>query len=114
MLSERIVSALSSMRLSDVVIGLESTSIYGNNLVYALREDGSLSRFQRKIHVLNPKQVKKFKEAYPDLPKNDFVDAFVIADHLRFGRIAKEVYMDDYRYQRSGRLPAADLMSFRT
>ena len=58
-----------------------------------------LSRFQRKIHVLNPKQVKKFKEAYPDLPKNDFVDAFVIADHLRFGRIAKEVYMDDYRYQ---------------
>ena len=66
MLSERIVSALSSMRLSDVVIGLEATSIYGNNLVYALREDGSLSRFQRKIHVLNP---------------------------------AKEVYMDDYRYQ---------------
>ena len=99
MLSERIVSALSSMRLSDVVIGLEATSIYGNNLVYALREDGSLSRFQRKIHVLNPKQVKKFKEAYPDLPKNDFVDAFAIADHLRFGRIAKEVYMDDYRYQ---------------
>ena len=99
MLSERIVSALSSMRLSDVVIGLEATSIYGNNLVYALREDGGLGRFQRKIHVLNPKQVKKFKEAYPDLPKNDFVDAFVIADHLRFGRIAKEVYMDDYRYQ---------------
>ena len=91
MLSERIVSALSSMRLSDVVIGLEATSIYGNNLVYALREDGSLSRFQRKIHVLNPKQVKKFKEAYPDLPKNDFVDAFVIADHLRFGRIAKDL-----------------------
>ena len=87
------------MQLSDVVIGLEATSIYGDSLVYALREDGSLGRFQRKIHVLNPKQVKKFKEAYPDLPKNDFVDAFVIADHLRFGRIAKEVYMDDYRYQ---------------
>ena len=33
------------------------------------------------------KQVRKFKEAYPDLPKNDYVDAFVIADHLRFGRI---------------------------
>lgn len=41
----------------------------------------------------------KGESAYPDLPKNDFVDAFVIADHLRFGRIAKEVYMDDYRYQ---------------
>ena len=99
LLSERIVSALSSMQLSDVMIGLEATSIYGNSLVYALREDGSLGQFHRKIHVLNPKQVKKFKEAYPDLPKNDFVDAFVIADHLRFGRIAKAVYMDDYRYQ---------------
>ena len=99
LLSERIVSALGSMQLSDVMIGLEATSIYGDSLVYALREDGSLGQFQRKIHILNPKQVKKFKEAYPDLPKNDFVDAFVIADHLRFGRIAKAVYMDDYRYQ---------------
>ena len=59
LLSERIVSALRSMQLSDVVIGLEATSIYGDSLVYALREDGSLGRFQRKIHVLNPKQVRK-------------------------------------------------------
>ena len=98
-LSERIVSALGSMRLSDVVIGLEATSIYGDSLVYTLREDGSLGRFQRKIHVLNPKQVRKFKDAYPDLPKNDWVDAYIIADRLRFGRIAREVYMDDYRYK---------------
>ncbi len=99
LLSERIVSALGSMQLERVVIGLEATSIYGDSLVYALREDGRLGRFQRKIHVLNPKQVRKFKEAYSDLPKNDWVDAFVIADHLRFGRINREVYMDDYRYK---------------
>jgi transposase len=99
LLAERIVSALDALELRDVVIGMESTSIYGNHLVHSLREDGSLGRYQRKIHVLNPKQVNKFKEAYPDLPKNDWVDAFVIADHLRFGRIASEVYMDDYRYE---------------
>ena len=98
-LSEKIVSAMNSMSLTDVVIGMEATSIYGDHLVHSLREDGSLGCFQRKIHVLNPKQVRKFKEAYPDLPKNDFVDAFIIADHLRFGRIASEVYMDDYRYE---------------
>jgi len=98
-LSERVVSALATMQLSDVVIGLEATSIYGDSLVYALREDGRLGQFHRKIHVLNPKQVKKFKDSYSDLPKNDLVDAFVIADHLRFGRIASEVYMDDYRYK---------------
>ena len=99
LMSEKIVSALEAMQLNDVVIGLEATSIYGDGLVCALREDGRLGQYQRKIHVLNPKQVKKFKDSYPDLPKNDWVDAFVIADHLRFGRIGKEVYMDDYRYK---------------
>lgn len=96
-LSEKIVSALNATQLDDVVIGLEATSIYGDSLVYAFREDDRLGQFGRKIHVLNPKQVRKFKEAYPDLPKNDYVDAFVIADHLRFGRIASEVCMDGYR-----------------
>lgn len=99
LLSERIVSSLESLSLSDVVIGMEATSIYGELLVYSLREDDTLKKFQRNIHVLNPKQVAKFKLAYPDLPKNDYVDAFVIADHLRFGRINTEVYMDDYRYK---------------
>ena len=98
-LTDKIVSAMNTLSLTDVVIGMEATSIYGDHLVHTLREDGSLGRFQRKIHVLNPKQVRNFKEAYPDLPKNDFVDAFIIADHLRFGRIASEVYMDDYRYE---------------
>jgi len=98
-LSKRVVSALAEKRLNDVLLGLEATSVYGDNLVYFLREDGALARFNRKIHVLNPKQVKKFKDAYADLPKNDAVDAFVIADNLRFGRISTAVYMDDYRYK---------------
>ena len=57
-------------------------------MVCAFLEDGRLERYQRKIHILNPKQVK-----------NDWVDAFGIADHLRFGRIGKEVCMDDDRYK---------------
>ena len=98
-LVKRILSALKSYSLDTVLIGLEATSVYGDNLVYFLREDASLASFNRKIHVLNPKQVKKFKDAYNDLPKNDFVDSFVIADCLRFGRINKEVYFADYRYK---------------
>lgn len=74
-LIDKIVSALTTMGLEQVVIGMEATGIYGENLAYALREDGTLGRFRRKIHVLNPKQVSKFKESYPELPKNDGVDA---------------------------------------
>ena len=98
-LVKRILSALTSHSLDTVLIGLEATSVYGDNLVYFLREDATLAPFNRKIHVLNPKQVKKFHDAYNDLPKNDYVDSFVIADCLRFGRINKEVYMGDYRYK---------------
>ena len=98
-LVKRILSALTSHSLDTVLIGLEATSVYGDNLVYFLREDATLAPFNRKIHILNPKQVKKFHDAYNDLPKNDYVDSFVIADCLRFGRINKEVYMGDYRYK---------------
>ena len=94
-----VTSALAQANLPSVSIGMESTSIYGDNLMYFLREDGRLGKYERKLHMLNPKQIRRFKESYSELPKNDFVDAFVIADHLRFGRIKSEVYMDDYRYQ---------------
>ena len=77
-LVKRILSALTSHSLDTVIIGLEATSVYGDNLVYFLREDATLAPFNRKIHVLNPKQVKKFHDAYNDLPKNDYVDSFVL------------------------------------
>ena len=98
-LVKRILKAILEHSISNVLIGIEATSVYGDNLVYFLREDATLLPFNRKIFVLNPKQVSKFKEAYNDLPKNDWVDSFVIADCLRFGRINKEVYMGDYRYK---------------
>ena len=98
-LIKRILSALTSHSLDTVLIGLEATSVYCDNLVYFLREDATLAPFNKKIRVLNPKQIKKFHNSYNDLPKNDSVDSFVIADCLRFGRINKEVYMGDYRYK---------------
>lgn len=85
LMSEKIASALEIMRLGDVVIGLEATSIYGDRLVCALRET------------------------------DDWVDAFVIADHLRFSRIGKEVCMDDYRHKEPCKLlPEPDLTLYRT
>ena len=98
-ISKNVVSALTEKKLSIVTIGIEATSVYGDNLMCFLREDGALARFERKLHVLNPKQAKKFKDVHPDLPKNGPIDAFVIADNLRFGRITAPIYMDDYRYK---------------
>jgi hypothetical protein len=36
-----------------IVIGLESTSVYGDPLVYFLKQDTAVNRFNTKIHVLN-------------------------------------------------------------
>jgi len=84
-LIKRFLSALNSHSLDTILIVLEATFVYGDNLVYFLLEDATLAPFNRKIHVLSPKQVKKFHNAYNDLPKNDYVYSFVIADRLRFG-----------------------------
>ena len=90
---------LTSHFLDSVLIGLETASVYRENLVYFLKEDATLASFNRKIHILNPKQVKKFYDTYNDLPKNDFAGYFIIADCLRFVRINKEAYLEDYRYK---------------
>lgn len=106
-LVKRIVSAMTGNGLSEMKIGMEATSIYGSHLVYTLKEDFSLSAYTKEIHVLNPRQVAKFKESYDDLPKNDYVDAYVIADCLRFGRINNEVYLGDYRHEALKKLTRA-------
>ncbi|MCE7793808.1 IS110 family transposase, partial [Salipaludibacillus sp. CUR1] len=39
-----------------------------------------------QVYVINPKQIANFKKSYSDMNKTDEIDAFVIADYLRFGR----------------------------
>lgn len=83
-LSERISGVMTSHKLDSLIIGLEATSVYGEPLVYFLKQDANINRFKPKIHVLNPKQVHNFKKAFPELPKIDDIDAWVIVENLRF------------------------------
>lgn len=78
-----------------VTVGMESTSVYADHLASFLRNDDFLKKWSIKVHVLNAKQVRKFKESYPELPKDDNIDTLIIADYLRFGRISKEVNLDE-------------------
>ena len=106
-LVQKTFSALEAHNLRAVEIGIEATGVYGENLMTFLNEDGTLGQFEKALYVLNPKQVSKFKESYNELPKNDPVDAFVVADSLRFGRIKSSVYSDDYRYRALQKLTRA-------
>ena len=108
-LSRNVVAALTEKNLRSVAIGMEATSIYGDNLRFFLREDGALGQFERSLYLLNPKQVKRFKGSYSELPKTDPVDAYIVADSLRFGRISAPMYLDDYRYRALRNLTRARL-----
>ena len=81
-ISKRVVSAMKRHNSSSLVFGIET-----------------IGQYNRILHILNPKQIKKFKAAYPDLPKTDPVDAFVIVDSLHFRCITKAVHEPDYRYK---------------
>jgi transposase len=70
-----------------VIIAMESTSFYGIHVANYLSTCDLLLPFGVKVYCLNPKDVKNYKKSFTDLPKNDSIDSFVIADFARVGRI---------------------------
>ncbi|EOC99694.1 hypothetical protein L21TH_2274 [Caldisalinibacter kiritimatiensis] len=66
---------------------MESTSVYSWHPAIFFNEDEALKEFNTKVYTINPKLIKKFKDAYVVLDKTDDIDAFIIADRLRFGRL---------------------------
>lgn len=80
-----------------VFIGLESTSVYGMPLQYALADAPELKPYKPSITCFNSKIVNNFKKSLGNLPKNDWVDAYTIAERLRFGRLPKSCPVD-FRY----------------
>ena len=70
-------------------IGMEATSNLGWHLAHYLRDQlqGYEPKIESQVYVLNARKVARFKKGYDSLVKNDRIDAWVIADHLRFGRL---------------------------
>lgn len=88
-LVRRILAVAKEQNLVSVVIGLEATGLLGWHLRTYLSQVTDLQPLYPKVYVFNAKVVAGFKKAYPDLPKTDAVDAWVIADRLRFGRLPR-------------------------
>lgn len=82
---------------------LEATNLFWWHLATYLTTSPELIARRLKLYSFNPRVVAKFRESYPDLGKDDWADAMVIADRLRFGRLPAECYLDE-RYQPLQRL----------
>jgi transposase len=86
LLKERLLDCIGDQEVDVLKIGLESTSVYSFHPSMFLHHDEDLKVFGTKVFVMNPKQIANFKKSYSDMNKTDEIDAFIIADYLRFGR----------------------------
>ena len=87
-LANRLADYLRSRKdLTKLVVALESTSFYGIHVANYLSACDVLASFHTAVYCLNPKAIKNYKKSFIDLGKNDYVDAFVIADFARANRI---------------------------
>lgn len=93
----QILECCKQLPINKVFVGLESTSVYGWHLQFYLADHLGLKPFDPMIISFNAKIIDAFKKSLGNLPKNDWVDAFTIAERLRFGRLPKSCPVD-FRY----------------
>src|SRR5699024_4315426 len=94
-LRDEILKTTQNQSVSEMKIGLESTSVYSFHPSMFLHNDESLRALGGQVLVMNPKQIANFKKSYSDMDKTDEIDAFVIADYLRFGRLPMSIVKEE-------------------
>lgn len=103
MLADEACIRAAKIGAGEICWGMEATNLFWLHLAGYLSTHPDLIERGLKLYTFNPLVVAKFKESYSDLGKSDWVDAFVIADRLRFRRPVAECYLDE-RYQPLQRL----------
>lgn len=86
-LIQKIMETAKRAKSESVRIGMEATSNLGWHLAHYLQDQLQDQQPKTEIYVFNARKIARFKKGYDTLPKNDRIDAWVIADHLRFGRL---------------------------
>lgn len=97
-LVDRLLETQKKENAAFLSFGLEATGCYGDLIAMFLRETDFVPRSCKSVRILNPRQVYRFKRSYAELPKTDDIDAFVIADSLRFGRIGLKGTVVEEKY----------------
>ena len=81
---------IKSKEFNKVIIAMESTSFYGAHVATFLSSSIDLMPFNPYVYCLNPKVIANYKKSFTSLGKTDDIDAFVIADFARVGKISSE------------------------
>ncbi len=106
-LEDKVVATMKKHGFEQLKIAAEATSFLDLPLVDYLATSETLRTYNPTIYQLNPRIVRGLKKAYADMDKVDPVDAFAVAERLRFGRLP-EPYEEHQPY-----LPLRRLTRFR-
>lgn len=93
-LLDTVLAYANSLDVTHILIGIESTSVYGSHFLYSVADSNVLSDFTVQLYCFEPKIIKTFRDSLGDLPKNDKMDSFVIASRLRLGNLPNEFYIN--------------------
>ena len=87
---DSIIGCMDSNSLEFVVIALESTSFYSTHIANFLASNEILLAYKPLVYCLNPKTIYNYRKSFVDMDKTDPLDAYVIADFARCGRITSK------------------------
>jgi len=87
---DSILGCLNSNGLEYVVIALESTSFYSTHIANFLASNELLLAYKPLVYCLNPKTIANYRKSFVDMDKTDPLDAYIIADFARCGRITSK------------------------
>ena len=94
-LVEKINAVTSRYSISSVDIGMEATGNLWMGIAQTLRSHPGLAHIDTRVHNLNARQVANFKKIFPDIPKNDPLDALMVAEFLRFRKLPRPAPVDE-------------------
>jgi transposase len=83
---QQVVELMEADGFSELQVAAEATGWYWFHFFQSLQQDELLAAWPVDLHALNPRLTVNFKKSYVDVDKSDPIDAFVIADRLRWGR----------------------------
>jgi transposase len=82
--------------ITDAQIGMETTGNLWVGLADVLRSHPVFDGLHIDVHSLNARQAAQIKKLFPEMSKNDPVDAAMIAEYLRFRRLPTPHLVDEH------------------
>ncbi|MBF6626560.1 IS110 family transposase [Aerococcaceae bacterium zg-BR9] len=94
LIKEVIFQLVNQLEIHQVIIGMEATSLYSSLVAEFFYRDLELNKLNLMVSVEQPNKIKLYRQAFSE-SKDDFIDAFYIADYFRNGRFQPSSLKED-------------------